>query len=288
MTSNPTPDGRVLSVAFNDLGTVLRLMGVYPNVEGGEGTLVMETVTSEKADHGQFILRNFAIVDEENVAQILGNHQQSRQMISRQNKLAFRSGQIDFIRRADRVEISDAVLAGDTVGGSARGFIYTDSRRYDITGTYVPLFGLNNVMGRLLGPLAGREGEGLFGVTFAVRGPLDKPDFKVNPLSALAPGAFRRMFSTGPAKSRAPTRGGAGGYSRLNTMQSSVAKRCRLAPATTKACHSTFWKCSRSHRWKTMPAEYAMPPARISQNVVVGSIVASVWKTSSPLQPMAR
>jgi hypothetical protein len=169
-------------------------MGVYPNLEGGEGTLVVDTVSADRSDHGQFVLRNFAIVDEANVAQVLGGHQQSRQMISRQNKLEFRSAQVDFIRRSDRVEISDAVLAGDTVGGSARGFIYTDSRQYDITGTYVPMFGLNNVMGRLLGPFAGRDGEGLFGVTFAIRGPLDKPDFRINPLSALAPGAFRRMF----------------------------------------------------------------------------------------------
>jgi hypothetical protein len=56
------------------------------------------------------------------------------------------------------------------------------------------MFGLNNVMGKLLGPLAGRDGEGLFGITFQVKGPLDKPDFRVNPMSALAPGAFRRMF----------------------------------------------------------------------------------------------
>ena len=38
------------------------------------------------------------------------------------------------------------------------------------------------------------KNEGLFGVTFAIRGPLDKPDFKINPMSALVPGAFRRMF----------------------------------------------------------------------------------------------
>lgn len=192
ITSNPAPGGRSMSVAFNDLGSVLRLVGVYPNIEGGEGTLLLETVTKDKTDNGQFVLRNFAIVDEENVSEVLGN--QSRQLISSQNKLEFKSAQVDFIRRSDRVEISDAVLAGDTIGGSARGFIYTDSRQYDITGTFVPLFGLNNVMGRLLGPLAGRSGEGLFGVTFAIRGPLDKPDFRVNPLSALAPGAFRRMF----------------------------------------------------------------------------------------------
>jgi len=31
-------------------------------------------------------------------------------------------------------------------------------------------------------------------VTFAIRGDLDKPQFKINPMSALVPGAFRRMF----------------------------------------------------------------------------------------------
>lgn len=189
VTTNNTPEGRVMSVAFNDLGTVLRLMNIYPNIQGGNGTLTLRTVSEEKADFGNFTIKNFAIVDEQNVAALLEGAQQRRS-----GNMEFRSGEVDFIRRKDRVEIVDAVLAGDTVGGTARGFIYTDSRQYDITGTYVPIFGLNNVFSKLLGPLAGREGEGLFGITFAIRGPLDKPDFKVNPISALVPGAFRRMF----------------------------------------------------------------------------------------------
>ncbi len=194
VTTNPTPNGKVMSVAFNDLGTLLRLMNVYPNVEGGVGSLVVETIKDQKIDQGQFALRNFAFVNEGNVAQILGNHSESKQMIARSNKLEFKSAEASFVRRSDRVEIKDAVLAGATVGGTARGFIYTDKRQYDLTGTYVPLFGLNNAFSKLLGPLAGRDGEGLFGVTFAIRGPLDKPDFKINPMSALVPGAFRRMF----------------------------------------------------------------------------------------------
>lgn len=194
VTTNPTPDGKVMSVAFNDLGTLLRLMNIYPNVEGGAGSLVVETIKDQRIDVGQFSLRNFAFVNEGNVAQILGNHSESKQMIARSNKLEFKSAEAQFVRRSDRVEITDAVLAGSTVGGTARGFIYTDKRQYDLTGTYVPLFGLNNAFSKLLGPLAGRDGEGLFGVTFAVRGPLDKPDFKINPMSALVPGAFRRMF----------------------------------------------------------------------------------------------
>ena len=194
VTTNASPDGKVMSVAFNDLGTVLRLLGVYPNVEGGEGSLVVATNDTQKVDTGQFVLRNFAFVNEANVAQILGNHRESQALIAKSNKLQFKSGEVEFVRRSDRVEITDAVLAGATVGGTARGFIYTDKRQYDIAGTYVPMFGLNNAFAKLLGPFAGSKNEGLFGVTFAIRGPLDKPEFKINPMSALVPGAFRRMF----------------------------------------------------------------------------------------------
>jgi hypothetical protein len=190
VTTNQTDTGKVMSVAFNDLGSLLRLLNVYPNLQGGSGTLTMQTVAADKADYGKFILKSFAIVDEANLSAFLEGSRQRRAG----NNMEFRSGELDFIRRKDRVEVVDAVLAGDEIGGTARGFIYTDEGQYDLTGTFVPLFGLNSVFSKLLGPLAGREGEGLFGVTFAVRGPLDKPDFKVNPLSALAPGAFRRMF----------------------------------------------------------------------------------------------
>src|SRR5690606_21727428 len=130
------------------------------------------------------------VVDEANVAQILGNHSDSRSMISQQNRLDFSAGQVDFIRSSDRVEVTEAVLAGSTIGGTARGFIYTDRREYDLAGTYVPLFSLNNVFQKipLLGPLlGGRDGEGLVGVTFAIRGPLSNPNFQINPLSILLP-----------------------------------------------------------------------------------------------------
>jgi len=197
VTTNPAPEGRVMTVAFNDAGTLLRLLGVYSQIEGGEGSLVLNQNTKEKYDVGRLQLRRFAIIDEDKVAEILGNHQGSKSLIARRNKLEFKSAQVDFVRRSDRVQVTEGLLAGDTVGGTMRGFIYTDKRQYDLTGTYVPLFGLSNafqkipVFGQLLG---GRRGEGLFGVTFAVRGGLEKPDFRINPASALVPGAFRQLF----------------------------------------------------------------------------------------------
>lgn len=197
VTTNPAPNGRTLSVAFNDAGTILRLLGVYSQLAGGTGSLVMTTNREADVEAGQLLMRDFAIVDEANVAQVLGNHSDSRAAIARQNRLDFDAAQVDFQRRSDRVEVTDAVLSGDTVGGTMRGFIYTSQRQYDLVGTYVPLFGLNNAFQQIpiLGPLlGGREGEGLVGVTFAVQGPLDNPQFRINPLSILVPGAFRELF----------------------------------------------------------------------------------------------
>jgi hypothetical protein len=196
-TTNPDPTGRVMTYASNDIGTLLRFVGVYPRLVGGDGSLVMRYDQPSRTDSGAFQMRNFAIVDEENVAEVIGTHSDSQRLIARGNRLDFTNGQATFYRRADRIEVLDASLHGDSVGGTIRGNIYTDEGRYDLAGTYVPLFGLNNAFAQipLLGPIfGGRNGEGLLGVTFAVRGPLANPDLMINPVSVLAPGIFRSLF----------------------------------------------------------------------------------------------
>ncbi|OYW84435.1 MAG: hypothetical protein B7Z22_10665 [Hyphomonas sp. 32-62-5] len=42
--------------------------------------------------------------------------------------------------------------------------------------------------------MVGRDGEGIFSLTYSVRGTLEKANVSVNPLSALAPGVIRRVF----------------------------------------------------------------------------------------------
>jgi hypothetical protein len=42
--------------------------------------------------------------------------------------------------------------------------------------------------------LVGGKDEGIFGIDYRAKGSLDNPDVSVNPLSALAPGALRKMF----------------------------------------------------------------------------------------------
>ncbi len=139
ITTNPARTGKVMTAAFNDLGTLLRFANVYPRLVGGSGSLVMTSNTENKTDVGQLRLRDFALVDEGNVAEVLGSHKDSKQLISQQNRLDFTRARASFVRTPDRIEVTDGIINGPSVGGTIRGFIYTSSRRYDLTGTYVPL-----------------------------------------------------------------------------------------------------------------------------------------------------
>ncbi len=61
-----------------------------------------------------------------------------------------------------------------------------------------PAYGLTGVLDSipLLGTiLSGGEGEGIVAMTFRVRGTPEDPEFSVNPLSLLAPGILRNIFS---------------------------------------------------------------------------------------------
>ncbi|TDQ66424.1 AsmA-like protein [Maritalea mobilis] len=197
ITTNPLQSGRSMVAASNDLGTLLRFIGIYPRLLNGVGSLVLNINDKAGRISGGFTLNEFAIADEEKVALVLGNHRDSRKLIERQNQLRFRKAEIEFTGGDGVITVTKGALDGGTIGGTLRGNIYTGSRQYDLVGTYIPLFGLNNIFQKLplLGAiLGGRDGEGLIGVTFAVRGPLDDPQFSINPASILAPGVFRQIF----------------------------------------------------------------------------------------------
>ena len=155
----------------------------------GHGCIALYVMLADKGFFPPETLDSFCRRDS-----ILGGHPEGVQLLSRGNNLAFRSAKVDFTHRVDRVQINNAVVTGDSIGGSGKGFIYTDSKQYDLVGTVIPMFGINNAFGKLFGPLGGGPAGGLFGITFQVKGPLDKPDFRINPMSALAPGAFRSLF----------------------------------------------------------------------------------------------
>jgi len=72
-----------------------------------------------------------------------------------------------------------------------------------MSGTFIPMYGLNNMFGQipLLGTLlGGGSNEGLIGVTYEVVGTPGQPVLRVNPISAVMPGVLRKIFEFNTGK----------------------------------------------------------------------------------------
>ena len=103
---------------------------------------------------------------------------------------------VEFTRSLGRFTIRDGLVKGPAIGATVDGYI--DYNRDDVRmrGTFVPLYGLNNMFGQIpiFGLFLGGSNEGLLGVTYEVVGPPGTPVLRVNPISAVAPGLLRKFF----------------------------------------------------------------------------------------------
>jgi len=108
----------------------------------------------------------------------------------------------EFARQNGQLTIRDGVVKGPVIGATIEGSIDYVGNDVRMSGTFVPLYGLNNVFGQIpvLGLfLGGGSNEGLIGVTYEVVGTPDQPVLRVNPISAMAPGVLRKVFEFEPA-----------------------------------------------------------------------------------------
>jgi hypothetical protein len=194
---------RLIHAEARDAGAAFRLVGFYPSVEGGEASLQVNLdAGSPGAKSGTLWAREFAVLGDSvmndvltdpNSAAILGER---KQQVVRQ-RILFNQLRAPFSVGAGRFRLKDAYMNGPLLGATMRGTVDFKSKTVDLGGTYVPLYGLNSALGSipLLGRvLVGRQGEGVVGITFAIKGRLEEPSVLVNPMSVMTPGIFRQIF----------------------------------------------------------------------------------------------
>lgn len=96
-----------------------------------------------------------------------------------------------------RYVIDGGRASGPALGLTVNGWVGMDGKGIALDGVLVPSFGVNSVLGGvpIIGDLiVGRQGEGIFSITYSVSGSLEKAQVAVNPLSAVTPGILRRIF----------------------------------------------------------------------------------------------
>ena len=106
----------------------------------------------------------------------------------------------------DRFIIDGATANGPALGLTLNGWIGQTTDDIRVSGVLVPSFGMNSMLNSvpIIGDLfVGRDGEGVFSLTYSIRGTLDRAQVVVNPLSAVTPGILRRIFEN-PADTSIP------------------------------------------------------------------------------------
>lgn len=186
----------VVFIETNDAGAFFRFNDIYPKIIGGEMWVALDPQSAEQApQEGILNIRDFAVRGEAALDRVAASAPQPPG--GQSPGVEFSRMRVDFTRSPGRFTIKDGVVKGPSVGATVDGYVdyYRDDVR--MRGTFVPLYGLNNLFGQI--PIFGQlltngPNEGLLGVTYEVVGPPRAPVLRVNPISAVAPGLLRKFF----------------------------------------------------------------------------------------------
>ncbi|MBR0800899.1 hypothetical protein JQ615_36610 [Bradyrhizobium jicamae] len=176
-----------------DAGAFLRFIDTYSKVVGGQLTLAMDPPTPDQGAKEGFInIRDFAVKGEAQLDRAVAGGP-----VSTQNGIGFSALGAEFTRQSGQLSIRKGVVKGPTIGATIEGSIDYVGNQVRMNGTFIPMYGLNNMFGQIpfFGIFLGAgSNEGLIGVTYEVVGTPNAPVLRVNPISALAPGLTRKIF----------------------------------------------------------------------------------------------
>jgi hypothetical protein len=190
----------VIYLQTADAGAFFRFSDIYTKMFGGQLALVMEPPTSEPgAKEGSVVVRDFSVKGEAALDRAAAGAVPGGQS----SGVAFSALAAGFTRQSGQFTIRDGVVKGPAIGLTIEGSIDYISNQVRMSGTIVPVYGLNNMFGQIpiVGLfLGGGSNEGLIGVTYEVVGTPGQPVLRLNPISAMAPGVLRKIFEFNTGK----------------------------------------------------------------------------------------
>jgi hypothetical protein len=189
-------EGRsVIRVNSSNAGAVLRFLDIYKHVEGGQLALALAGPDDVNLA-GQLDIRDFWVVDEPRMRSLVAATDSSSGRVDA-TRVHFQRGAAMLSKGRQRLGITNGVLRGPLIGSTFQGTLFDPEDNMDITGTFMPLYGINRLFGELplIGQILGNgRDRGLIGITYRLSGRVGEPMLQVNPLSAIAPGFLREIF----------------------------------------------------------------------------------------------
>ncbi|WP_243255830.1 AsmA-like C-terminal region-containing protein [Rhizobium skierniewicense] len=197
-------DGGTINLTSSDAGSFARFTNLYSRVRGGLLNLALTTANGNDWS-GSLDMRNFAVLNEAKLQDIVatptGDDGRSLNTAVRRNidvsSEKFQRGFARVVYVNGTLALENGVIRGEQIGATFQGIVKDQNGNMDMTGTFMPAYGLNRLFAELpfIGIFLGNgRDRGLLGITFKLTGQTDSPRLAINPLSLIAPGVFRQIF----------------------------------------------------------------------------------------------
>jgi len=199
----PEEYGASLRISTRDAGQALKAANWTDRLKGGSLLVTGKMLAPGDPIIGEFKLNGFKVTKVPALARVLqvlsltgifsALGQEGLDFVTLDGKFRYYGGAL---------EIKHTRAFGSSIGVTVEGTIYISDETVDLSGTVVPAYTINRVLGNIpiLGEiLTGGPNEGVFAANYVLKGQLEDPRVSVNPLSALAPGFLRNLVG-GDAK----------------------------------------------------------------------------------------
>ncbi|MEQ9258921.1 MAG: AsmA-like C-terminal region-containing protein [Roseovarius sp.] len=190
----PQSGGSAFTIRSEDAGGVFRSADILPQARDGDLTLFLAPGQERGTYMGKLISNGIRVKDAPAMAALLN----AVSVVGLLDQLSgdgihFSRVEAKFKLEPERVTLYSGSATGASMGISMEGYYHLKTGYMDMEGVVSPVYAVN-----MLGGVFARQGEGLVGFTYDLKGEKGNPRVQVNPLSVLTPGMFREIFRRTP------------------------------------------------------------------------------------------
>ena len=190
LRKDPDSDKKILEVYSDFPEPLLSDYSFFQGLSGGK--LLYNSSYNESTSTSNLTIENFKVVNAPGFVKLLSlaDFGGMADVLSGEG-LTFKKLEINFVKNKEQLILDELYAIGPSISILLEGYVESNTGLVSLRGTMVPAKNLNNMLSKI--PVVGKilipkeVGEGLFGVSFKMKGPPGKIKMTVNPIRTLTP-----------------------------------------------------------------------------------------------------
>ena len=199
LTINPKENSRELVINSNDAGLFLKTFNI--NKSGKEGEFVLHGEYDDTKEthplNSRVTIRDMRLIKAPTLAKILNLASIGIVSALSGEGILINKLKSEFVLENGVLNLNKYEAYGPDVGFSNQGKVYLRKKEMDLEGAIIPMVTLNKIIGSIpvLGKILTNERKGIWSFVYTVKGNLDEPEVRVNPIKTITPGFIQKFFS---------------------------------------------------------------------------------------------